>query len=224
MCSSLSRIIFSSFSFSRLDCRRERQHVNYNSSCHCWNFLDRMNTAVSVLLVLLHVYCSQADQLLGGWSTSSDQELIDKCLSKALVELNGGLVDSSLRTKVSNIVCKTQIVNGLNIRLSFDFGDDTWQCSYYKSFNPALETQLEQCKRVVKEDESSTAGQPFVPERDDEEDDDEAKIDALNQQVQSEGTGAKIDGNNQALPTDEDNVKANERSVPHEDDDDDNDE
>ena len=178
-----------------------------------------MNPIVCFLLVLLHVRGSHADQLLGGWSTSTDQALVEDCLSKALVHLNGGQLDSSLRAKVSNIVCKTQIVNGLNIRLNFDFGEDTWQCSYYKSFIQTLETQLEQCKRVVKDDESSTAGQPFVPETNDEEDD-EAKIDALNQQVQSENTGAKNDGNNQALPNDDESVKVTERSVPVEDDED----
>jgi hypothetical protein len=176
-----------------------------------------MNPMFCFLLVLLHVHCSHGDQLVGGWSTYTDQVLIEDCLERALIHLNGGQLDSSLRAKVSNIVCKTQVVNGLNIRLNFDFGEDMWQCSYYKSFNRTFETQLEQCKRVVKDDEIPTTGLPFVPETDDE-DDDEAKIDALHQQVQSENNEAKSDGNNQALPTDEENVKANERSVLDEDD------
>jgi hypothetical protein len=75
-------------------------------------------------------------------------------------------------------------LNGLNIQLNFVLRKQKWQCSLYKSFIQTLDTQVERCTKV--DDEQ-------LPDDDDEKEepaaldqDSEAKIDAVNQQVPEE--------------------------------------
>ena len=114
-------------------------------------------------LIFLLNYC-YSEQLLGGWSVSSDDSLKSECLEKALVHLNGGDVNNDIRAEASNLVCRTQVVNGLNIKCTFTFRAKKQRCSFYKSFIQTLETQLEQCKDITDE--------PVVEERDTENNND----------------------------------------------------
>jgi hypothetical protein len=170
-------------------------------------FLDRMKSVI-ILVVCLSTYC-YGEQLLGGWSTSNDETLKEDCLKKALVNINGADVGDNIQSQVSNYVCKTQIVNGLNIKCTFVLNEQDWQCSYYKSFtqNKALGVQLEQCKQIEEEnDDEQGLEQPTVSDENtnkeqravlnddkeeeevelkslplsENEEDDEAEIDALN--------------------------------------------
>lgn len=129
-----------------------------------------MHGSFFCLLFLLN-YCS-SEQLLGGWSTSSDESLKNECLEKALVHLNGAEINNVIRSEASNVVCRTQVVNGLNIKCTFNFRGKKQQCSFYKSFIQNLETQLEQCKEINDE--------PVIQERDventDEKEDDERAL------------------------------------------------
>ena len=114
-------------------------------------------------LIFLLNYC-YSEQLLGGWSVSSDDSLKSECLEKALVHLNGADVNNDIRAEASNLVCRTQVVNGLNIKCTFTFRAKKQRCSFYKSFIQTLETQLEQCKDITDE--------PVVEERDTENNND----------------------------------------------------
>jgi hypothetical protein len=111
---------------------------------------------VVVVVVSSFVVCATDGQLLGGWRTSTDSALVDECLEKALVDIRNSEVDDNLRSRVSNIICQTQIVNGLNIRLTFAVGERNWRCTFYKSFNEKLTMQLEACKRVIDEPTAPT--------------------------------------------------------------------
>ena len=96
--------------------------------------------------------CAQTEDFLSGWSTSTDEVLIQECLKKALTSIQGGYFDEDARSHVSNVVCKTQSVNGLHIRLSFSVGQERWQYSFYKSFTESSDLELEQCQRVGNEE------------------------------------------------------------------------
>jgi hypothetical protein len=180
-----------------------------------------------IFLVLLSTYC-YCEQILGGWSISNDDNLHRDCLNKALLHIHGDQINDEIRSQASDLTCKTQIVNGLNIKCTFTLRGQKWHCSYYKSFVQTLATQLEECKRVEieqpvveqKEDkpaneeletanEDDKVEEPVMSNEDDEEEqqvpankdekekqvgqesliadqneeDDEAKIDAMNQQM-----------------------------------------
>src|SRR5438132_1618476 len=103
-----------------------------------------------IYLVLLPTYC-YCEKLLGGWSTSHDESLKQEWLKKALVHIHGAKVGDDVQSQVSDLVCKTQIVNGLNIKCNFILRGQNWQCSYYKSFVQTLSTQLEECQQIKDE-------------------------------------------------------------------------
>jgi len=103
-------------------------------------------------LVLFSTYC-YCERLLGGWSTTNDHFLKKDCLNLALDHIHGTKVSEEIRSKASDLICKTQVVNGLNIKCTFIINGQKWRCSYYKSFIQTLEVQLEQCKRVEQEEE-----------------------------------------------------------------------
>lgn len=113
-------------------------------------FSDKMKSTILCLIFLFNYY--RCEQLLGGWSPTTDESLKYDCLQRALVQINGAKIDNDIYSQASDLVCKTQIVNGLNIKCEFHFRGQKWQCSYYKSFIQTLETQLEQCKQVQDEE------------------------------------------------------------------------
>jgi hypothetical protein len=113
------------------------------------SILDKMKSLI-LYLIFLSTYC-YCEQLLGGWSTFDDDSLKSDCLNKALAHIYGAQVNDEIRSQASDVNCKSQIVNGLNIKCSFVSRGQKWQCSYYKSFIQTLETQLEQCKRLEDE-------------------------------------------------------------------------
>ena len=130
--------------------------------------------SIIFVAVLFSTYC-YCSQLLGGWSVSDDQSLKQECLQLALVQIQDEQVSNDIQSQASDLVCHTQIVNGLNIKCDFTFRGQPWRCSYYKSFVQTLGTSLDQCEQVKNTDQQ-------VREASTEEKDDEAAIDALNEE------------------------------------------
>ena len=206
--------VFLSFPMVIVDEKMRRERTSFVDDF--FRVLDRMKCVILLLVSLVH--WSVAEQLLGGWSTATDPSLIEDCLRKGLASIRGGHVNNDELSQASDVVCKTQIVNGMNIRLTFVLDKQRWRCTYYKSFIATLDTQLEECKQLQEEvveapkSESTTTisqervveanddEQPAPVEKNDEEqeeklnespkdnveDDDEAKIDALKQQLNDE--------------------------------------
>ncbi|UJR35241.1 hypothetical protein I4U23_028005 [Adineta vaga] len=151
-----------------------------------------------ILVLILSVNSCFAEQLLGGWTTSTDESLKQECLQKALTKIHGVKVGDDVQTLVSDHVCKTQVVNGLNIKCTFVLRKENWECSFYKSFIEQLDMQVEECKQVEKTDEqviekatasnedliSNQDGEdaPTARARDDAGEVEEEKIDAINEQ------------------------------------------
>jgi hypothetical protein len=86
--------------------------------------------------------------------------------------------------QTTNIVCLTQINNGINIKLTFNFREQRWECLLYKSLIESLSIQYEKCRQI---DQDNTPIEASKTNNDDEEEeDDEAKIDKMNQNNRSE--------------------------------------
>ncbi|CAF1508096.1 unnamed protein product [Adineta ricciae] len=105
-----------------------------------------MKSMIIVVLIFTLNSCF-AEQLLGGWSVTTDETLKQDCLSQALAQIQGDKV-ADAENLVSDNVCQTQIVNGLNIKCTFVFNGQPWKCSFYKSFIGTRETKLEGCEEV----------------------------------------------------------------------------
>jgi len=165
-------------------------------------------------LVLFVVYCS-CEQLLGGWSTSTDESLKYDCLQRGLNHIRGERVGNDVVSQASELVCKTQIVNGLNIKCEFNFRGQKWQCSYYKSFIQTLETQLEQCKELLVEEQNDEGDLEAQNEGDKDEEqvpadeDEEAKDDDQEEQQQQAAVGINQNEQNDQV--------AQEALIPNED-------
>jgi hypothetical protein len=145
-----------------------------------------------IFLVLLSTYCYCDEHLLGGWSKSNDAVRDQECLKKGLVHINGAEVGDDMQSQVSGLACRTQIVNGLNIKCDFVLRELHWQCSYYKSFVQQLDIQLEECKKIPEEDDD---GQVVEKSQilNGNEDDDEEKIDEMREQVGEQNTNNEED-------------------------------
>lgn len=105
-----------------------------------------MNTLV--LLLVFSIGVCTADQLLGGWKVSDDEALKEECLKKALVKIHGAKVGDDVQSHVSDHVCATQVVNGLNIKCTFTLREQDYRCSFYKPFSEPYETQVKECKQL----------------------------------------------------------------------------
>ncbi|CAF2393362.1 unnamed protein product [Rotaria sp. Silwood2] len=101
----------------------------------------------TIFFVLLSTYC-YCEPLLGGWKTSDEESDKQEWLKIALVNIRGNEVLDQVQSDVSDLVCETQIVNGLNIKCSFSLSGEKYQCSYYKSFIQPFDTQVEKCDTV----------------------------------------------------------------------------
>ena len=182
-------------------------------------FLDKMKFSI-FYFILLSSYC-YCEKLLGGWSTTTDTDLKNDCLNKALTHINGAKVTNEIQAEASDLECKNQIVNGMNIKCSFAFRGQKWQCSFYKSFVQTLETQVDGCKKADDEqvqedlqtsneddredqqqavDEDEEEEQPTTATIDDDEKDDEITEDAVKSNDDDEHDDeADIDAINQKL-------------------------
>jgi hypothetical protein len=112
--------------------------------------------------------------------------MIEECLRKSLkhIDLDQDIQTASKQTK--NIVCHTKVNNGINIKLTFDFQEQRWECSLYKSFVDSLAIQFEKCTETEKNSKPIEEPQTNNEEEvDDEEEDDEAKIDEINQEIKN---------------------------------------
>lgn len=128
-------------------CTHHRERLFIYSELKEYNlFKITMKYCFVFLLTFTHLCFGEI--LLGGWKDSSDQQLIDECLDKALKQIYQTNDNQVLRSRVSNILCKTQVVAGLNIRVTFNIDGQAWRCSYFKSLDNGLETLLEACHKV----------------------------------------------------------------------------
>jgi len=100
------------------------------------------------------------EELLGGWRQSTNETFNQECLNKALTEIHGVGVGEDLKTQISDVRCQTQIVNGLNIRLTFKIRNQPWRCTFYKSFIETLEMISEGCRTIDDDSTASTTTSP----------------------------------------------------------------
>jgi hypothetical protein len=148
-----------------------------------------------VFLLTLIVNYSYSRNVLG-WSTTTDRSTIDECLKVALSHIHADKHDTDqYKPKVKNIVCKTKISNGIHIKLYFDLEKQKWECLFYKSFVETLSVQYEKCSQIEKE---NSPEKPQVNNIKEDDDDDEAKIDEINQRAREKDTD-----NNQVKSEDE---------------------
>jgi hypothetical protein len=145
--------------------------------------MSRPDSMRSLFLLVVSLLCFiesfSGREVSDVWSVSRDQQLIEASLQKALRRVNNGESGRALREKVSNIVCQTQVLNGLKIKLDFKLKDQQWQCSLYKSFVNAVDIQWERCLSNNEEDEDTVDEPVEEPKKGSEEldADDEAYID-----------------------------------------------
>ena len=150
----------------------------------------------SFFLPLLLISC-YGEQLLGGWSISNDDVDNHNWLRMALIHINVAEINNDIQSRVSDLICRKQIVNGLNIKCSFVLQGEKWECSYYQSFVPTLNTEIEKCQKIEAESNSEENDdeqeiEPAIISNDDELDeqvvvespslneDNEAEIDTIN--------------------------------------------
>ncbi|CAF1180537.1 unnamed protein product [Rotaria sordida] len=187
-----------------------------------WNFL---------LLVLIADY--SYGRYTVRWIRTNDQTLIDECLEKSLKHMNLGEDITVLQSKVSNIICKTRFLNGINIKLYFELEQQKWKCLLYKPLVETLGIQYERCMQPqdddsLEEGQSKQSNQIIQEEPqvnndnkveeepqvnndnrvEEEEEDDEAKIDALNEQERKKeikNDETEIDNRNQPISNEDTN-------------------
>ena len=131
-----------------------------------------------LLLVLMASYSHE--RYLSDWSINTDPSLIDECLRKSFQYIDFGSGTRPKTLDAVNVVCKTQILNGIHIELTFDVHGQTWKCSLYKSLVTVLSVQYETCDKVLKEDSPNQKPQSNDEVTNSEDADEEARIDALN--------------------------------------------
>ncbi|CAF4239533.1 unnamed protein product, partial [Rotaria sp. Silwood2] len=168
-----------------------------------------MNIILNFLLLVVIVNYSYERDVVR-WVITNDQTIIDESLKQSLRHMNLGGNIYTLKSKVTNIICKRRFFNGFRIKLYFKLEDQIWKCFLYKAPVETLGIQWESCTQTLDDDSreevQSQQSNKIIPEEsqvnnDDkvEEEDDEAKIDALNQKVQEKETNndkADIDNNN----------------------------
>jgi hypothetical protein len=134
------------------------------------------------------------------WSINTDTSVTQECLRKSLKHMNFDQDIETALTQTSNVVCHTKLSNGIQIKLTFDLREQRWECFLYKSLVETLDIEYDKCKQIDKD--STPIEPPKQSETNnelitDEEEDDEANIDALNQDIQEK------DQNNQAESNEE---------------------
>ncbi|CAF4856724.1 unnamed protein product, partial [Rotaria sp. Silwood1] len=132
----------------------------------------------TIFFVLLSTYC-YCEPLLGGWKTSDDESRKQEWLKQALVEIYGNEVLDQVQSNVSDLVCKTQLVNGLNIKCTFVLNGEKWKCSYYQSFIGTFDTKVENCDSIKEKHAQEENKNELLPEEHDDEQDVE-ELDILN--------------------------------------------
>lgn len=149
-----------------------------------------------ILLGFFSFYC-YADESLGGWSLSTDEELKAKWLKAGLNHIRTGEGGDDVQSSVSDLVCHTQIVDGMNIKCKFTVQNQKWQCSFYQAFIEDSALEIDDCLEVDNtptskdnDDNEKDAEEPAAQQKqvlNEEqggggEEDDELKVDELNQQ------------------------------------------
>lgn len=156
---------------------------------HIWNFL--------LLLALIANYSH--GRYVAEWSITTDQSLIDECLSSALRQLSKNQDTDVSQSKIANLVCKTKLLNGLHIKLYFDLGQQRWECSFYKPPIEALDMQYDKCNQIENQNSPEQIQQQPSPLNDD----DEAKIDKLSQDVNQNQQDSEQKADNNVEETDD---------------------
>lgn len=172
-----------------------------------WNFLF-----VFFVLTINHSYARHTNR----WAITNDQALIDESLKTVFSHNKFGFENNALESKVTRVVCKTQIYNGIHIKLYFELDQRFWKCMLYKSLVQTLSMDYDQCEQVVDENSSEeiqgTKNDETIKneiqmnnQAKPEEFDDEAEIDAMRQGIQTETNNDQnqIDDNNQEMEDEE---------------------
>ncbi|CAF3705337.1 unnamed protein product [Rotaria socialis] len=163
-----------------------------------------------ICFALFSSYC-YCERLLGGWSTSENESLNREWLDKALYKIHDGEVTDDIKSQVSDLVCKQQVVNGLNIKCTFALNGKTWLCSYYKSFIGTQDTQLDECnvkdeeaseeKKDSKETGENNEEQEFEELRVSNDDENEEKIITMNQNEDEQDLTTLNENDDEEKPT-----------------------
>jgi hypothetical protein len=138
-----------------------------------WNYF----LLLIVILITNYSHGRYVDQ----WSTTKDSFLINEGLRISLKHINSYQDREAAISDASNIVCKIHIMNGLNIKLTFDLLQESWECLLYKPTVSVLGIRYEKCTRVEKEDLPQQLPQANNV-------DDEAAVDKLNQGAQKQAS------------------------------------
>ena len=108
-----------------------------------------MNIIWNLVFLLILIVNNSHAKNIDGSSGTTDESIVEDCLKIALHKINRDEGDNDdADAKVTNIVCKTRIKDGINIKLSFDRGQQRWECSFYKSFVQTLPIQYEKCTQI----------------------------------------------------------------------------
>ena len=115
-----------------------------------------------LLLVVGVVFCSNE------WKISTDNLLIDECLTRALLHLHDGYLDTKIRSQVSNIVCESETSSPSEIRLSFLLEKTPFRCFFYQTLAQIKTIRLQKCETIA--DRPSGVPNALTNEEEEEED------------------------------------------------------
>lgn len=151
-----------------------------------------------IIFILFSTSC-YCERLLGGWTESDDDSLKSFWLSQGIQKIFGLQSDNALQSQATNLKCITQIVNGLNIKCTFVINGEKYECSYYKSFVQTIETKVDECNSLGREQDASNGkeSQPVEPVQNSPEDKENQPVqndvehDDENDEVETENEGEK---------------------------------
>lgn len=132
---------------------------------------------VCLVVFFFNNHCSYGD-VVPTWMINTNPTLIEECLRKSLQHVSFRPPEDINLADASNIVCETQLDNGLLIKITFDFQEQTWQCFLYKSVIQILNIRFEKCKLLEKEELAVRIQQQQIQA----EKENEARIDQLSKQ------------------------------------------
>lgn len=128
-----------------------------------------------LVFLLLNHHCSDGDEV-PKWTVNTNPALIEECLRQSLQHVSFRPAEEINLAEASNIVCETQIDNGILIKITFDFQEHTWQCSLYKSVIQIVNIRFEKCKMLENEELAARIQQLQAAKEN------EARIDILSKQ------------------------------------------
>ncbi|CAF3361300.1 unnamed protein product [Rotaria socialis] len=185
-----------------------------------------MNIIWQIILLLILVANYSYGRYAIKWVRTNDQPLIDESLKAATAHHRFDQYGDDLQSKITNIVCKARIFNGIRIKLYFEIEKQVWKCLLYKPLVQALGIYCENCTQVTDENsleefqlqhnDKIDHEKPQVnDERQKEETDDEAKIDEIHQHGEEKETN-NDETNNDETNNDEPQADNNNQQAHNE--------